>query len=98
MQSRGWTASADRGNRWRDRERNDTHYTQNHTCERGGEGRAETARGGIDGIRKTGRRLAEKENLESELTVPGKSQSNSISVVIKEGSFEKQLNTFSFNV
>lgn len=42
--------SVDRGNRWRDRERNDTHYAQNHMCERGGKGEEQRACGGRGGI------------------------------------------------
>ena len=52
--------SVDRGKRWRDRKRNDTHYTQNQM---GGEGRAKTERCGREGIRKTRKRFAENNGL-----------------------------------
>lgn len=87
----------DRGNRWRDRERNDTHYTQNQMYETGeGWDRAWWERQNSwdrrrfaenNGLRKTGIRTYC--SLE-------KSQSSCISTVRKERSFEKQLNTFFF--
>lgn len=59
MQSRGWTVSVDRGNRWRDRERSDTHYTQDHVWERG-KGREESAVGEAE-LCKTGFIFLEKD-------------------------------------